>query len=131
MSDVPTDISIEPVWLVEATYAPDAAETRVPFRAQHLAGIQARKEAGQYIEAGAFADVSASVVLVRASDEAQAIYANTNYEFPVVPSVAPAELTQSWGELKAVSTPLVEVAAHRAEAAALVDELKVNEGAQN
>ncbi|KKB86017.1 iron ABC transporter substrate-binding protein [Devosia limi DSM 17137] len=65
------------------------------------------------------------------SDEAQSIYADTNYEFPVVPSVAPAELTLSWGALNPVDTPLVDVAAHRAEAAALVDELKFNEGAQN
>ena len=48
-----------------------------------------------------------------------------------ITSVSPSELTLSWGELKPVSTPLVEVAAHRAEAAALVDELKFNEGAQN
>jgi iron(III) transport system substrate-binding protein len=65
------------------------------------------------------------------SDEAQAIYADTNYEFPVVPSVSPSELTLSWGTLKAVDTPLTEIAAHRSEAAALVDELKFNEGAQN
>ncbi len=73
MSDIPSDISIEPVWLVEATYAPDAAETRTPFRAEHLAGIEARKAAGTYIEAGAYMDVSSSVILVRAADEAQAI----------------------------------------------------------
>ncbi|MEO9299054.1 extracellular solute-binding protein [Devosia alba] len=65
------------------------------------------------------------------SDEAQQIYADTNYEFPVVPSVAPAELTQSWGKLNPAKTPLTEIAAHRDEAAALVDELKFNEGAQN
>ena len=65
------------------------------------------------------------------SDEAQQIYADTNYEFPVVASVAPSELTLSWGALKPVATPLVEVAANRAAAAALVDELKFNEGAQN
>ena len=65
------------------------------------------------------------------SDEAQSIYADTNYEFPVVPSVAPSALTQSWGALNAAKTPLTEIAAHRAEAAALVDELKFNEGAQN
>ena len=77
MSDIPTDvatdITIELVWLVEATYAPDAAETRIPFRAEHLAGIEARKDAGIYVEAGAFADVSASLILVRAADEAEAI----------------------------------------------------------
>jgi iron(III) transport system substrate-binding protein len=65
------------------------------------------------------------------SDEAQQIYADTNYEFPVVPSVAPSELTQSWGVLKASQVSLVDVASHRDEAAALVDELKFNEGPQN
>jgi hypothetical protein len=73
MPDPSADAVIEPVWLVEATYAPDAAETRVPFRAEHLAGILARKDAGLYLEAGAFADVSASVILVRAETEAAAI----------------------------------------------------------
>ncbi len=66
MSGPPSGGVLEPVWLVEATYAPDAAETRVPFRAEHLAGIRERLESGVYIEAGAFADVSASVILVRA-----------------------------------------------------------------
>lgn len=72
-ADLQSDIVIEPVWLVEATYAPDAAETRVPLRAEHLAGIAARKAAGVYVEAGAFADVSSSIVIVRAADEAEAI----------------------------------------------------------
>lgn len=73
MSGPPPDVAIEPIWLVEATYAPDAAETRTPFRAEHLAGIAARIAEGRYIEAGAFADVSASIVLVRAESEAEAI----------------------------------------------------------
>lgn len=73
MSDQPTPAGLEAVWFVEATYAPDAAEARVPFRAEHLDVIRARIAAGTYIEAGAFADVSASVVLVRAASEAEAI----------------------------------------------------------
>ena len=28
MTDLPSDVAIEAIWLVEATYAPDAAETR-------------------------------------------------------------------------------------------------------
>jgi uncharacterized protein YciI len=64
---------LEPVWLVEATYAPDAAETRVPFRAEHLAGIRKRLASGDYIEAGAFADVSASMIMVRAESAEAAI----------------------------------------------------------
>jgi uncharacterized protein len=71
MSQMPS--SLELVWFVEATYAPDAAETRVPFRPQHLARILELKDAGVVIEAGAFPDVSASIVIVRAADEAAAI----------------------------------------------------------
>lgn len=73
MSDPAPIAVIEPVWLVEATYAPDAAETRTPFRSEHLAGILERLDAGVYVEAGAFADVSASVVLVRAESAEAAI----------------------------------------------------------
>jgi uncharacterized protein len=73
MTEHAPDITIEPVWLIEATYAPDAAETRVPFRARHLARLAELKDAGVVIEAGAFADVSASLVLLRAADEAAAL----------------------------------------------------------
>ena len=59
MSDLPADIAIEAVWFVEATYAPDAAETRVPFRAEHLRRAAERIASGIYVEVGAFADVSA------------------------------------------------------------------------
>jgi uncharacterized protein YciI len=73
MSDLPTAAAIEPLWFVEATYAPDGAETRAPFRAEHLARVLALKEAGVFVEVGAFSDVSASVVLVRAESEAEAL----------------------------------------------------------
>jgi len=59
MPELPPGIRIENVWLVEATYAPDAAEARGPFRAEHLRRIAELEAAGVYIEAGAFADVSA------------------------------------------------------------------------
>jgi uncharacterized protein YciI len=71
MSQMPA--SLELVWFVEATYAPDAAETRVPFRPQHLARLLELKDAGVVIEGGAFPDVSASIVILRAADEAAAI----------------------------------------------------------
>lgn len=67
-AQLPPDVAIEPVFLVEATYAPDAAETRVPFRAEHIARLAALRDAGVVIEAGAYADVSASLVIVRAAD---------------------------------------------------------------
>jgi uncharacterized protein YciI len=64
---------IEAIWLVEATYAPDAAETRKPFRAAHLARLLELKDTGVIVEAGAFTDVSASIVLVRAESEEAAL----------------------------------------------------------
>ena len=65
--------SLETVWIIQATYAPDAAETRVPFRPRHLARIATLKAAGTIIEAGAFLDMSGSLMMVRAEDEAAAI----------------------------------------------------------
>ena len=72
MTDLP-GTPIEPVWLVEATYAPDAAEARAPFRAEHIARLQELKQQGIVIEAGAFTDVTATLVLVRATDEQAAL----------------------------------------------------------
>ena len=72
-SATPSEMTIEPVWLIQATYAPDAAETRVPFRARHLARLGELKDAGVVIEAGAFADVSATILIVWAADEAAAL----------------------------------------------------------
>ena len=72
MTDAPPS-PIELIWLVEATYAPDAAETRVPFRAAHIARLRELKRQGIVVEAGAYADVSATLVLVRAADEEAAL----------------------------------------------------------
>ena len=60
---------IEVVWHVEATYAPDGAEARAPFRAEHIERLKRLKAAGTVIEAGAFTDVSATVMIVRAATE--------------------------------------------------------------
>lgn len=65
------------------------------------------------------------------SDEAQELYASGNYEFPVVADVEASPLVAGWGALKADATPMVEIAAHRKQAAALVDEIKFDEGPQN
>jgi uncharacterized protein YciI len=65
--------SIEEVWLVEATYAPDAAETRPPVRPVHLARIARLRAAGVVIEAGGCLDLSKSVFLVRAASEHEAL----------------------------------------------------------
>jgi iron(III) transport system substrate-binding protein len=54
-------------------------------------------------------------------DEAQKIYAETNYEFPVKAGVERSELVKSWGDFVPDSLPLAEVAAKRPEALKLIE----------
>jgi uncharacterized protein YciI len=72
-SDPAADVVVEPIFVVEATYAPDGAESRKPVRASHLARLADLRDQRVVIEAGGFADVSASLFLVRAEDEDAAL----------------------------------------------------------
>lgn len=56
-----------------------------------------------------------------ASDAAQKIYSETNYEFPVKAGVERSELVNSWGDFAADSLSLAEVAAKRPEALKLIE----------
>jgi len=57
------------------------------------------------------------------SDKAQAIYAETNYEFPVKPDVPRSALVQSWGTFTPDTLSLADVAAERAAALRLMEEI--------
>jgi iron(III) transport system substrate-binding protein len=55
------------------------------------------------------------------SDEAQKIYAGTNYEFPVKVGVDRSELVESWGDFAPDSISLADIAARRSEAVKLIE----------
>ena len=55
------------------------------------------------------------------SDEAQKIYAETNYEFPVKPGVERSELVKGWGEFTPDTTPLSDIAAARPAAVKIME----------
>jgi iron(III) transport system substrate-binding protein len=57
------------------------------------------------------------------SDEAQALYAQANYEYPVKPGVATDPLIADLGPLTVDPTSLVEISAHRKAASQLVDKV--------
>ncbi|AXB32318.1 iron ABC transporter substrate-binding protein [Vibrio campbellii] len=59
-----------------------------------------------------------------AGDTAQSMYAEVNYEYPVKPDVKPSELVASWGEFKADTISLDEIASHHEAATKLLDEVK-------
>ena len=69
----PTVPTLEPVWLVEAKYVANAAEARAPFRTAHLARLTELKDLGVVVEAGASADASASLLMLRAATEDEAL----------------------------------------------------------
>ncbi len=70
-------------------------------------------------------DREAAVKLMEwlSSDEAQKIYAETNYEFPVKPGVERSELVKSWGEFTPDTLTLSDVAAKRPDALKLIEEV--------
>ena len=70
---IPEGISVERIFIIEATYGPDAEAVRPAFRAEHLARIARLMANGRVIEAGGYLDFSASLLLVRAASEEEAI----------------------------------------------------------
>jgi iron(III) transport system substrate-binding protein len=60
-------------------------------------------------------------------DEAQHMYADVNFEYPVKPGVAWSEMVRSWGTFKSDTLPLNEVANNRGTAIRLIDEVGFNE----
>ncbi len=71
--EIPAGLAVESVWAVEADYAPDAAERRPAVRAEHLARIGELLASGTIVMAGAYSDMSGSLLVVRAPDEAAAL----------------------------------------------------------
>ena len=61
--------------------------------------------------------------------EAQRIYASSNYEYPVVKGVAVDPVVAAWGDLEADAISLSDIAAAKKAAAAIVDKIAFDEGA--
>lgn len=70
---IPDGVSIEAVYVVEVSYAPDAAARRPAVRPEHLTRVARLMDEGRLIEAGGFLDMSSALLLVRASSEAEAV----------------------------------------------------------
>ncbi|UWQ20242.1 extracellular solute-binding protein [Jannaschia sp. W003] len=73
-------------------------------------------------------DVALEFMEYLTSPEAQEIYAEVVNEYPVAPGAAPSELVAGWGDFTPDATNLVDIAAHRAEALKLVEEVDYDAG---
>jgi iron(III) transport system substrate-binding protein len=62
-----------------------------------------------------------------ASDEAQRLYAEGNFEYPVNPAVPASELVRSWGDFTPDTLNVAEFAKLEAAASRLVDEVQFND----
>ena len=62
-----------------------------------------------------------------ASDEAQRLYADANFEYPVNSTVQPSEIVKSWGGFTPDKLNVIEIARFEAAAARLVDEVQFND----
>lgn len=60
------------------------------------------------------------------SEEAQRLYAEVNFEYPVRAGVAPSARVAGWGKLKADPLPLETIAAFRKRASEIVDQIGFN-----
>ena len=66
-----------------------------------------------------------------ASNEAQKIYAQVNFEYPVTDGVAWSDLVKSWGAFKPDPIALDKIAGLRKRASEMVDEVNFNAGPGN
>ncbi|MBP1853568.1 Fe(3+) ABC transporter substrate-binding protein [Rhizobium halophytocola] len=65
-----------------------------------------------------------------ASGEAQTIYAEQVFEYPVMPGAEPSAIVKSFGDIKPDALPLADIAANRKTASELVDKVGLNDGPQ-
>jgi iron(III) transport system substrate-binding protein len=62
------------------------------------------------------------------SHEAQQIYAEKNFEYPVEPGLEPSEMVKSFGTLNADTLPLAEIGKNRKAASEMVDRVGLDDG---
>jgi iron(III) transport system substrate-binding protein len=60
--------------------------------------------------------------------EAQKIYAEQVFEYPVLPGAEPSAIVKGFGEIKPDTLPLIEIAKNRKQASELVDKVGLNDG---
>lgn len=63
-----------------------------------------------------------------ASGEAQHIYAEQVFEYPVMPGSEPSDIVKSFGQIHPDPLPLADIAANRKKASELVDKVGYNDG---
>jgi iron(III) transport system substrate-binding protein len=73
-------------------------------------------------------DNAVKLIQFLSSHEAQRIYAEQVFEYPVEPGLEPSEIVKSFGTLNADTLPLAEIAKNRKAASEMVDRVGLDDG---
>ncbi|HWK12869.1 MAG TPA: Fe(3+) ABC transporter substrate-binding protein [Rhizobiaceae bacterium] len=73
-------------------------------------------------------DNGVKLIQYLSSDAAQQIYAEQVFEYPVEPGLAAADIVTGFGELKADTLPLADIAKNRKAASEMVDRVGIDDG---
>lgn len=73
-------------------------------------------------------DNAVKLIQFLSSHEAQQIYAEQVFEYPVEPGLEPSEIVKSFGTLNADTLPLAEIAKNRKAASEMVDRVGLDDG---
>ncbi|MDH6230307.1 iron(III) transport system substrate-binding protein [Mesorhizobium soli] len=76
-------------------------------------------------------DDAVKLIQFLSSHKAQQVYAEKNFEYPVEPGLEPSPVVKEFGELKADTLPLVEIAKNRKAASEMVDRVGLDDGPSN
>ena len=72
-ADIPDGVAVETVFMVEISYSANAAEKRPAVRPEHLRRIARLMADDRVLEAGGYLDFSSALLMVRASNEEEAV----------------------------------------------------------
>jgi iron(III) transport system substrate-binding protein len=73
-------------------------------------------------------DNAVKLIQFLSSHEAQQVYAEQVFEYPVEPGLEPSAVVQAFGELKADTLPLADIAKNRKAASEMVDRVGIDDG---
>jgi iron(III) transport system substrate-binding protein len=104
-----------------------AKQVRIVFPNQKDRGTHVNISGVALMENAPNRENALKLVEFLSGDEAQHMYAEVNFEYPVKPGVVWSEMVASWGTFKADDLPLNEVASLRGDAIRMIDEVGFNE----
>ncbi|MDP6351496.1 MAG: extracellular solute-binding protein [Alphaproteobacteria bacterium] len=98
-----------------------AAAVRIVFPNQDGRGTHVNISGAAVVKGADHRDDAIRLIEYLAGDDAQAIYARRNFEYPVKAGVPLLEMVESWGAFKSDAAFLTKIAEHRTVASKIMD----------